>query len=58
MKQHAFLILMTVLGASPALAAPLTPEQKNRIDTVVTEILKSSGVPSATISIVTHGKLE
>jgi CubicO group peptidase (beta-lactamase class C family) len=44
--------------AAPALAAPLTPAQKAKIDAIVSETLKTTGVPSASIAIVVDGKLD
>lgn len=44
--------------AAPVLAAPLTPMQKAAIDAAVTRILKASEVPSASIAVVTDGRLD
>jgi CubicO group peptidase (beta-lactamase class C family) len=43
---------------APALAAPLTAAQKARIDAIVAETLKTTGVPSASIAVVVDGKLD
>jgi CubicO group peptidase (beta-lactamase class C family) len=54
-----YLVLAGVaLLAGPALAAPLSADQKARIDAFVAETLKSTGVPSASIAVVTDGKLD
>lgn len=50
--------LLALLAATPALAVPLTAEQKARIDTLVAETLKATGVASASIAVVTDGKLD
>jgi CubicO group peptidase (beta-lactamase class C family) len=44
--------------SSPSFAKPLTAEQKLAIDAAVGRILKSSEVPSASIAVVTDGKLD
>ncbi|MBC7521243.1 MAG: beta-lactamase family protein [Sandarakinorhabdus sp.] len=57
MKRELFAGLLLLIAA-PALAAPLSPDQKARIDALVTETLKSTGVSSASIAVVTDGKLD
>lgn len=58
MLVRALIVAATLLLAVPALAEPLTPEQKSAIDSAVARILKASDVPSASIAIVTDGKLD
>ena len=47
-----------LLLTAPLIAKPLTAEQRLSIDAAVTKILKASEVPSASIAIVTDGKLD
>lgn len=47
----------TLLIASPAAAQQLTAEQAAKVDTIVADALKSSGVPSASVAIVRDGKI-
>ncbi|WP_084579803.1 serine hydrolase domain-containing protein [Sphingomonas azotifigens] len=47
----------TLLIATPAAAQQLTPEQSAKVDAIVADALKSSGVPSASIAIVRDGKI-
>ena len=47
-----------ILLASPALATPLTPAQLAEIDRIAADALKATGVPSASIAVVTDGKLQ
>ena len=49
---------LALIIAAPVLAAPLTADQKARIDTLVANTLKSTGVASASIAVVTDGKLD
>ena len=46
-----------LLFATPALAQDLTAEQTQKVDAIVADALKSSGVPSASIAIVRDGKI-
>ena len=46
------------LIATPALATPLTPAQIAEIDQIAQQALKETGVPSASIAVVTDGKLQ
>jgi D-alanyl-D-alanine carboxypeptidase len=55
---RALIIGLTLLLAAPLIAKPLTAEQKLMIDAAVTKILKATEVPSASIAIVTDGKLD
>jgi D-alanyl-D-alanine carboxypeptidase len=50
-------VAATLLIATPAAAQQLTPEQTAKVDTIVADALKSSGVPSASIAIVRDGKI-
>lgn len=47
----------TLLIATPAAAQQLTAEQTAKVDGIVADALKSSGVPSASIAIVRDGKI-
>jgi len=53
-----FLILTTALLTTPALSAPLTPAQLTQIDRIAADALQQTGVPSASIAVVTDGKLQ
>src|SRR5579863_5238121 len=55
---RALIVALTLLLAAPIMAKPLTAEQKLAIDAGVTRILKATEVPSASIAIVTDGKLD
>jgi D-alanyl-D-alanine carboxypeptidase len=55
---RALIVVFTLLLAAPIIAKPLTAEQKLAIDAAVTRILKATEVPSASIAIVTEGKLD
>lgn len=50
-------LVATLLIATPAAAQQLTPEQATKVDGIVAEALKSSGVPSASVAIVRDGKI-
>ncbi len=50
-------VAATLLIATPAAAQQLTPEQTAKVDTIVADALKSSGVPSASVAIVRDGKI-
>lgn len=52
------ILLALALTASPALAAPLTRQQIADIDRIAADALKQTGVPSASIAVVTDGKLQ
>lgn len=47
-----------LLLTGPGFGKALTPEQKLAIDAAVARMLRSSDVPSASIAIVTDGKLD
>ncbi|MHA6720279.1 serine hydrolase domain-containing protein [Sphingomonas sp. RS6] len=47
----------TLLIATPAAAQELTAEQTAKVDSIVADALKSSGVPSASVAIVRDGKI-
>src|SRR5690348_9359346 len=49
--------LIALAAASPALAQPLTPAEVAQVDQLVAKTLSDTGVPSAEIAIVRHGKL-
>ncbi|MBR0551401.1 serine hydrolase domain-containing protein [Stakelama marina] len=48
---------MLLAAPLPALAQALTADQSAKVDTIVTDALKSSQVPSASIAIVRDGKI-
>jgi CubicO group peptidase (beta-lactamase class C family) len=52
------LFLALVLLSAPAFAAPLTPAQLAQIDAIAADALKQTGVPSASVAVVTDGKLQ
>jgi CubicO group peptidase (beta-lactamase class C family) len=54
---RSFLISLALIAA-PAFAAPLTPAQLGEIDRIAAQALKQTGVPSASIAVVTDGKLQ
>ena len=58
MKVRALIAAAALLLTVPAFAEPLSTEQKSAIDSAVARILKASDVPSASIAIVTDGKLD
>ncbi|HEV2568509.1 serine hydrolase domain-containing protein [Sphingomonas sp.] len=49
---------VAALFAAPALAAPLTHAQIAQIDFIAADALKQTGVPSASVAVVTDGKLQ
>lgn len=51
-------LLALSLFALPTTAAPLTPAQLAEIDRIAAQALKETGVPSASIAVVTDGKLQ
>jgi D-alanyl-D-alanine carboxypeptidase len=55
---RALIVGFVLLLAAPAIAKPLTAEQKLAIDAAVSQVLKVTEVPSASIAIVTDGKLD
>ncbi len=55
---RALFVGLFLLLTAPSIAKPLTAEQKIAIDAAVTKILKATEVPSASIAIVTDGKLD
>lgn len=52
------LLFSLTLIAGPALATPLTPAQIGEIDRIAATVLKQTGVPSASIAVVTDGRLQ
>jgi D-alanyl-D-alanine carboxypeptidase len=58
LKVRALIAAVALLLTVPALAEPLSTEQKSAIDSAVARILKASDVPSASIAIVTDGKVD
>lgn len=56
--RRALIFVLTVLLAGPGFAKALSAEQRQAIDAAVNRILKASEVPSASIAIVTDGKLD
>jgi D-alanyl-D-alanine carboxypeptidase len=55
---RALIVGLSLLLAAPIIAKPLTAEQKLAIDAAATRILKATEVPSASIAIVTDGKVD
>jgi D-alanyl-D-alanine carboxypeptidase len=55
---RALMVGLFLLLTAPSIAKPLTAEQKLIIDAAVTKILKATEVPSASIAIVTDGRLD
>jgi D-alanyl-D-alanine carboxypeptidase len=51
-------LLSLALLATPVLAAPLTPQQLAEIDRIAEQALQATGVPSASVAVVTDGKLQ
>ncbi|WP_299646449.1 serine hydrolase [Sphingomonas bacterium] len=51
------LLASLALLATPAVAQPLTPAELARVDKVVTETLRETGVPSASVAIVRGGRI-
>ena len=55
---RASVFLLTLLYSTGLISAPLTTNQKREIDVTVIRILNAAEVPSASIAIVTDGKLD
>src|ERR1700748_858656 len=55
---RALILGLALFLTGPLVAEPLTAQQKLAIDAAVTRILTSSEVPSASIAVVTDGKLD
>lgn len=55
MFRHA--LAAALLIATPAAAQQLTADETAKVDTIVADALKSSGVPSASVAIVRDGKI-
>ena len=58
LMRRALIFGLTLLAAWPIFAKPLSVEQKQAVDAAVSRILKASEVPSASIAIVTDGKID
>jgi CubicO group peptidase (beta-lactamase class C family) len=54
---HRISLALSALIALPATAQPLTPAEVSRIDQLVADTLKNTGVPSAEVAVVRDGKL-
>lgn len=52
------ILLALSLLSTPALAAPLTPQELAEIDRIAADALQQTGVPSASIAVVTDGKIQ
>jgi D-alanyl-D-alanine carboxypeptidase len=50
-------LVAALLIATPAAAQELAPDQAAKIDAIVADALKSSGVPSASVAIVRDGRI-
>jgi D-alanyl-D-alanine carboxypeptidase len=58
MRRSYLLILLLTFWASPSVAqAQLSPDLRQKIDKIATDTLSSSGVPSASLAIVTDGRI-
>lgn len=57
MTRFAMALIALSAAASPLAAQPITPAEEQAIDTLVTETLKSTKVPAASIAVVRDGKL-
>jgi len=58
MRRSYLLILLFTFWASPSVAqAQLSPDLRQKIDKIATDTLSSSGVPSASLAIVTDGRI-
>jgi len=57
MRLKTLLLGTLALLPSPVLAQALTPAESAKVDTIVADALKSSGVPSASVAIVRDGKI-
>ena len=54
---HRALLLFAALLPAPALAQALTPVEQAQVDRIVTDTLRDTGVPSASIAIVRGGRI-
>ena len=57
MLKPAYALLALLACATPVLAQPISPEERARIDKLVTETLQKTRTPSASIAIVRGGEL-
>jgi len=57
--RHAFCILAAIspLALAAQTVDTIDPALKNRIDRIATQVLDQTGVPSASVAVVQHGKL-
>lgn len=51
------LLLMAVSAASAQTVDTISPDLRSQVDRIATQVLESTGVPSASVAIVQHGKL-
>jgi D-alanyl-D-alanine carboxypeptidase len=58
MKARLFLVGMMLAGGTPGDAAPLSVAQRAAIDALVADTLRTTGVPGASIAVVTDGTLD
>jgi D-alanyl-D-alanine carboxypeptidase len=56
--RHALCSFALIMLAGPLLAAPLNPAQLAQIDRIAGDALAQTGVPSASIAVVTDGRLQ
>ncbi len=61
-ERRPFLILLSILilAALPALAQTvdtISPDLRNQVDRIAAQVLEKTGVPSASVAVVQHGKL-
>ncbi len=51
------LLVLAVLPSSAQSTSPLTPDLRNKIDEIAHDVLKTTGVPSASLAVVKDGKI-
>ena len=57
MRSHIPFALALLLAPAPALAQALTPAEQAQVDRIVTDTLRDTGVPSASIAVVRGGRI-
>ena len=51
------LLLMSASAASAQTVDTISPDLRGQVDRIATQVLESTGVPSASVAVVQHGKL-
>jgi D-alanyl-D-alanine carboxypeptidase len=51
------IFLAFALLAAPVAAHPLAPAETAKVDAIVADVLKTTGVPSASVAVVRHGEI-